>query len=272
MEIIIKYKNNDIKLDTSTLKQIGAGCEGKVYSYNDIAIKVHNNNLIKTKLSYNLVKIFKNIDTKRILLPREAIFINDGNKIEYGGYTTKLVPNFKRKEKLRELSSEQIYKEIEILKNDIRILSENKICIDDLNVKDNLVFNDKLYFVDPGSYYIDNNNVFSENTKKLGYALYLCLFCLYNDYNYLIYELHNLEDVNLKDVNWKDINMLKKIYIESFNNDFLRENNNDYICSLIKILEKYGNFLNYKRKILHTYISNSNAKDDEIKLIKKMCL
>ncbi|MBQ7141263.1 MAG: hypothetical protein IJO32_07165 [Bacilli bacterium] len=273
MNIIVNHNFQYIKLDTSDLKKIGSGCEGNVYKYQDIAIKVHDDIPIKKTLSQKLVKQFKNIDTKRILLPNGLTFEKAGIFLKYVGYTTQLISNKLRKERLIDLDSNHIYDEIQLLKNDIKLLSENKISVDDLNSKDNLVFNGDLYFVDPGSYNIDNGNfneLYTKNMDKLNYALYLCLFCLYNDSNYIMYELKNINGTNIENINYKIVPLIRNIYTKYFKNEFLDKTNGNYIEAIIQILEKHDSILNYKDKILNDFVNNSNEEVEDIKTIKKI--
>lgn len=274
MEIIIKQKAKNIKLNTDKLDKIGYGYESEVYGYNDIAIKVHRDERSrKDGLSYKMVQNLKKIDTKRILMPIEPVYYKSNIFKLYKGYTTKLVSNVKEKEEIINIDSNKLYNELQTLKNDINILSENKIRIDDIYYRGNTVFNGNIYYVDPGSYYIDKSlnfdQLYNKNLKELNFSLYYYLFCLYNNLDYIKYELKNMENTNVVDISSEFIKKISRIYEMNFKKDYSSDYMR-YINNIIKILEEYGSIKNYKYHILKNYIYNSNNNSDNIKELKKI--
>ncbi|MBQ7141264.1 MAG: hypothetical protein IJO32_07170 [Bacilli bacterium] len=278
MEIKTKYNDKNVKLDTDNLQSIGSGYESKVYSYNDIAIKIHRDNYItKTGLPYNSVKKFKKIETERILMPQNFVYETSNMFPKYKGYTTKLITNIKNKAEITNVDSNHLYQEINKLKSDIKILSSNKILIYDILFEENLVFNDNIYFVDPGSFYYDKNltvdQVYNNNMKELNFILYYYLFCLFDKLEYIEYELKNMKNINKNYIISHDVEELvgvsSFIYKQKFKNDFTK-NPMKYINNIIKILEKYESIKNYKYIALKNYVENAKNNSKSVKMIKKI--
>ena len=182
MKVLFEYNNNFIELDTNDLKEIGQGTESIVYSYNDKAIKVYKEKQTKIRLSYEEVEKLKEINTHRILLPQNTIYSDlDSNSFYYNGYTTKLIENIKKKKELLNISSDLLNNELHLLNEDINVITKNKIIIRDLWNKDNFVYNNHLYYVDPGSYTISENasisDIYEENIEELSMSLFRNIFC-----------------------------------------------------------------------------------------------
>ncbi|MBQ7141262.1 MAG: hypothetical protein IJO32_07160 [Bacilli bacterium] len=275
MQILTEYKNRLIKLNTHRLKKVGNGYEGNVYKYKDIAIKLYRKKPKKTVLSYNEVIGLKYIDTQRILLPISAVHSSNlFSKQSFSGYSTNLVQDVKDIKFIINIDSNHLYNEINILENDIRNLSNNKVKINDLwNIK-NFVFNGNLYFVDPGSYYFkkdsSNSDIFDENMEELSMALYQHLFCLDSNLEYIGAELMNMNiehsNVNLKSI----LPLIGKIYEDDYHKHFLKSNKKFYLEYLKYILDKYETISNYKLNVFKEYITDSNNDAIYVKNLKKI--
>lgn len=144
---VMEYKldSRKIKFRESNLKLLGQGVEGRVYRYKDMALKLKDNDLIG--LSYENAKYMSNIRTTRILLPKNIFYKNN----HYAGYTTKYVGK-SNSFKLIDLEKEKLINHIIIpIEEDIELLSNKQILLNDISI-DDVIANNSLYIIDPGSY------------------------------------------------------------------------------------------------------------------------
>jgi len=276
VKIFLEKEKSFIEIDTDDLKQIGEGREGKVYRYQDLALKIHNSLGKKFVLNLEKVNKFKNIDTKRILLPKNPIYVKSKliSKLNFTGYSTSLVTNIKDKKELIDIDSNHLYNELQTLKSDTTILSKNKALINDLAHCRNFVFNSNLYFVDCGGYYFDEtlnfNEVYTENIEEVGMSLYRNLFCLNSKLNIIRDELLKIKNINEEDIDQDILLSVLHVYERDYGNNFIYSNITDYLSYLIYILEKNESLTEYKYKILKEYICNSYNSSDHIKKLKKI--
>lgn len=153
MNLIIdkeEIRMNDEELNN---RYIGEGTEGKVYSYKDEVLKIYNKYSNKDRLDEETAKVLKEIDTKRLLMPRRLIYNEDKKFI---GYTMKYL-NYYSLENLKRMKLTKFKNEIDLMNYDINILSKNSISIEDLNMN-NIILESGIFLIDPGSYKIDNSN------------------------------------------------------------------------------------------------------------------
>lgn len=94
------------------------------------------------------LKFLSSINTSRILMPKKILF-NDGNLI---GFTMNYI---KEEKDIYNDSMKKLLNELVIIAGDIELLSKFYIRLMDIN-KNNIVYNGKLYLIDPGNYYINN--------------------------------------------------------------------------------------------------------------------
>ena len=132
---------------------IGEGTEGFVYKINNSAVKIYHKYSRKERLDENTCILLSKINTKRILLPRKLVY-NVNNK--FIGYTTDFHQKYSL-ENIKRMKLKSLKNELELIKKDIEILSKNDISLDDLFI-DNIILSDGLYFIDPGSFWINKNN------------------------------------------------------------------------------------------------------------------
>ncbi len=192
---------------------LGEGNEGTVYIWKDKAIKIYKPYCRTDRLSEEEALFLSKIPTKRILLPIDIVYDENNNFI---GYTTKFIQN-RNREIIKSLSLSTIKKELEIIKEDIFLLSNRGVSLEDFYY-DNFALDDGFYMIDPGTYIIvdyDKRKVYLENIK------------LYNEFF-------------LKDILFR----LVKLNRQEKNNLEVLVDSSDYISDIIEDSErKVGPFL-----------------------------
>ncbi len=128
MECIVNQKRINIPTDK---KPFGEGSEGKVYKINGEIYKMHHQGALNEGYGnkQNFHSYLIGIDTKQIILPDALIWDTES---KYLGYKTKLVKG-KQKDKtgIIKMPSEQFIKNLQILENDIKVLSEKHVLMAD---------------------------------------------------------------------------------------------------------------------------------------------
>lgn len=276
MKILLQEKNKFKELNTFNLKKIGQGCESIVYKYKNNAVKIYKKNCKKEILSYNDVKYMKDINTKRILMPLNIVYKNNLFSLPtFKGYSTTLIKNSKPLSSIIKMDSNYLYKELEKLEIDAKILSNSNVEISDLRNAENFIFNDKLYYVDPGSYYINNilncSQIYNNNMDELGISLNEILFCLDGNLENIKEELMNIEGIEYSNVNINTtLPLVRKIYENDYYKNYLKSKKRYYLEYLKDILNKYESISNYKLNIFKNYINDPNSDSVYINHIKKI--
>ena len=140
------YENGHLK-DYNLFSILGEGEEVTAYLCDGKVVKIYKKSCPIFRLSISNCKQLINIETKRILLPKTMLLDINNNMIGYtmnyiediGAYSFKSLPKNKLKE------------ELQLLMNDIEILSDNHVILGDLS-HDNTVYNKGIYLIDPGRY------------------------------------------------------------------------------------------------------------------------
>lgn len=126
---------------------LGDGCEAVVYRYNkNMTVKIYKDNNFKRKLDEETALGLMRLSTKRILLPKEVVYNENGEMI---GYKKEYKENYNHA--LSYISGLTLYDEISILQEDAYTLASNGYIISDLH-RDNMIYDGAIYLTDPGSY------------------------------------------------------------------------------------------------------------------------
>ena len=149
MEVI----NNENKkiIDIELLELLSEkGSEMTVYNDENFVYKIFKKDYKLSHKSIEELNYLSSTKTLRILMPKALLFSNE----ELIGYTMSYIKNE------RDIHSDtmaNLLNELMIIKQDIDIL--NKLCVRLIDInKSNIVYNGKLYLIDPGNYYINNIN------------------------------------------------------------------------------------------------------------------
>ena len=164
-----------------SLEFIGKGTEGIIKRKQNLALKRFYQDSFKSR-----VEVQFNIKNDNIIFPIEKLYIDD----EYLGYVSDFIEGTNDVSKLKHLNN--LIPKIIKLENSVKELSEYKILISDLLVKNSLFSNDGIYLIDTSKYYYLPNNTKKEieykNIKELNSFLTLLLF----------YSHENIKGINLK--------------------------------------------------------------------------
>lgn len=133
---------------------INEGVEAKVYRHGDEALKIYRDYCFKPRLDENSVTRLSSIPTKRVLLPKRSIY-RIREKKSFAGYSLFYV-NSKPFDEMVNIDMEHFLNELDIIKDDMKILTNNGVVVEDLNIS-NILYDGRLYFCDPGSFSFDEN-------------------------------------------------------------------------------------------------------------------
>ncbi len=141
---------NISKEDLINSHYLDEGDESFVYKFGNDVFKIYKTSCFKQRLSENDVDFLSKINTKRILLPEDKIYENG----RFNGY---VMPYIKpgSKDSIKKLKMNSLMYELKALKEDLLNLKENNVMINDIHI-DNYIFNGSMYFIDPGSYTIND--------------------------------------------------------------------------------------------------------------------
>ncbi len=139
-------------------RYINEGSEGTLYQIGKEAVKIYNKEYYGKRLNEDEAKKLSKIDTKRVLLPKRLVY-NENKK--FIGYTSDFKMEY-YKDALGRLTMEKFLEELNHIRYDFKILSENGIIVEDLH-QNNVIMSDGIYICDPGMYKIDNK----ENYEKI---------------------------------------------------------------------------------------------------------
>lgn len=255
----ILYK--DEKVETDNLINLGENSEGTVYKYQDSALKVYHDRPAHMKflLTEDICKHFTQIKTKRILMSTDLVFAYDANNQPYyrGGRSKLVDKPVSLVEMWETLDSDSLKREDQILREDLNILTENKIVLSDLSTSGNFMYNQdkQMYFVDYGDYSIGTNYTIEQtNLQEFNEACHTHLFLLAHDQEALEQEFSKIvsDDFSFAKKFFEFIRIVyNDIYEQEFSLSF-----EDYLVFLQYILDDYQTIENYKRELLASAIDN----------------
>lgn len=215
------------------MKKIGEGSEIEAYLVDNHVEKYFIDKPgKKIYLTEETVDRMRNIKTNRILLPTDKIMKDD----KFIGYKMNYVENLGN-DSYFELDKNKLQDEHKRLKEDIEILSDNKISIEDLN-HPNTSYHKGLYLIDPGSYIFDDD--LSSNQV---YGINIGLF---NEY--LIQEV--LRFYHLKKYNKTGNFVVSTDFCRKINKEYNTSGENDVLDFLSNVDENK----------LSTYVENNSKK------------
>lgn len=252
------YTSENELLDFNSLSLLSTkGSEVVVYQDDKLVYKIYKKDYQLEHKNEQELEYLSSIHTARILMPKSKLYSN-GNLI---GYTMEYIEGEKD---IYSIPMKSLLNELLIIKNDIEIISKAYIRLIDIN-KSNMVFNDGLYLIDPGNYFINNiedllvylqNKEITEEDK-----INIIRNWNYNKINKLICELLF---INNPDV---DFYLLRKI-IEFFDNE---RNKNNLLFDLKIYQEYFDKDLLVKEAINKFILQNIKIDEEEKQLILSLC-
>ncbi len=172
-----------LKINHCILKPKAAGEEGKIYHYQNSAIKIYHDFPRKSVISSEFILFLSKLKTNRIVLPSEPLVDKDTGKTL--GYIMPFISG--NQEEIFTYHKGKLIKEMELLKSDLTVLGENHVVIGDLRFSNFLSNKDGIYLLDAGDYY---HSYTLSNTTSNNIANF-------NNYivdDFLYYQLKQLEN------------------------------------------------------------------------------
>lgn len=163
MKVFIDNKEYNFSQEELDYWYLGEGNEGTAYIWKDKVLKIYKPFCSTDRLNEEEALYLSKIPTQRILLPIDLVY--DENH-KFIGYTTKFINNHNF-EVIKNFPASRIKKELEIIREDIFLLSEKNVSLEDFRI-DNFALEDGFYIIDPGTYKIVNqpkSRIFLENIK-----------------------------------------------------------------------------------------------------------
>lgn len=237
------------------------GSEFSVYKYSDLVVKIYKANYKLSHLSLEEFRILKNILTQRILLPTDFLFNNSDELIGY------MMPYIAGKKSLLPDLVSNLFNELEILKEDLDLLSSNLIILRDISVE-NTIYNGHLYLIDSGNYMINQLEeiIFHVDIEDITLSNELYKIASNNEY-YKLKELVNSltrqeKEKIIKLWNYEKINKLINMMLFS-----KKENINPYTFRQIVqfiMSERKKNKFTYDLDVLKAYLNEDLTINDAI--------
>ena len=142
------YDGYELKKDNVLFEEMGEGLESRVFKIDDeTVLKVYKTSNEKEKLDEDMIEELSDIETNRIVLPKEIIKTKDG---EVKGYSMDYVEETETK--FFDFTKEKIIRELKLLKNDLIKLGKNNVEIGDLREENTISNDESFYLIDCGDY------------------------------------------------------------------------------------------------------------------------
>lgn len=162
----IYFDGKLLEFDDETLDYmyLDEGAEGIVYRYKKDAIKIYKPCCFRSRLNEEQCERLGTISTKRILLPEKIAYEEDCRT--FIGYSTPFIYKFPVM-RVMDMKMEAFADELDVIKEDLKILSCHGVLIDDWHA-DNVLFDgERLIIGDPGGivfqYRVDEEQALRNN-------------------------------------------------------------------------------------------------------------
>ncbi|MBO5414405.1 MAG: hypothetical protein J6A17_02130 [Bacilli bacterium] len=176
------YLDGKVKeYDDDKLEYLDEGFECFVYRLEDDKVlkELKQRSAKRTWLTKESIDRMKSIKTKRILLPTMAL---TDKKDNLSAYEMDYIEDY-GVQNYFDLDKEKLKEENSKLKEDIELISDNKLLVEDL-LTENTSFHNGIYFIDPGSYIFDDtiseNQAFGMNIDLVNHYLLYEVICRYH--------------------------------------------------------------------------------------------
>lgn len=131
---------------------ISAGEEGTTYYYHDYALKVYHTKCGKIRLDEKTCKRMLDIHTNFVLLPKGVLY---DNKHHFIGYYTDFIHG-KYVKDILSLKMRDFKEQLDSVYQELEQLANQHVYVTDLHYG-NFCYDGDFFFVDPGSYSIEDN-------------------------------------------------------------------------------------------------------------------
>ena len=134
------------------------GMNGHIYRLDNLAIKMFLEPIDITDTVLRQYKILSELKTKRFVMPKDIICKCD----QIIGLTTSFIED--KKEPLNNLNMNLLSNELKIIKEDLKLLNDNRIMLIDCH-EGNLLFKNGIYIIDTQSY--EPLEIYQKSCNKL---------------------------------------------------------------------------------------------------------
>lgn len=170
------------------LEYIGEGTEGIVRKYNeDLALKLmYDEEFNETKKKS--INVQSKIDDSSFIFPIDSLYIDR----KYKGYTQKVLDG-KQPTKMDLNNLKHFITMIKEIENDFSILTTHQLLIRDLEPRNSIFYQNKLYIIDTSRYVLEKNlsNILIERQNKR-LLNYFFINTLINDTDLSIFDLNEI--------------------------------------------------------------------------------
>ncbi len=184
-----RLAQSGISIKQDDLEKIGAGHDGIVYKYGDIAIKIlkYDVNFRKTKNLMTFEKVnylIETLELNRIVMPIDVILDEDG---VYSGYVMNFIDDLYSAKKIGtsqykepgEFSKLDLVRSVQELSDDFLQLTRNSIIARDINGGSYMFPSDFIHLCDTDKYIINSRNsgnIHEQNMSSLNFVFAKLLF------------------------------------------------------------------------------------------------
>ena len=147
--VYMGYTLNKKNINVGKKIKLSSDSLSDVYMINrGIALRVYKDNIDKSLvLSKDDCEYLSNLRSDRILLPKKLLYKNNN----YCGYSFRLLNRSPGKEKMISTDMEDFISDIEMLEEDIDLLSRKRVMLDGIT-PNNIVYSDGLYLTDASQF------------------------------------------------------------------------------------------------------------------------
>lgn len=165
--------------ENDKLQYINAGEEGCVYRYGDKAIKIYHSIPRKRVIDEKMVEYLSDIETKRVLLPEDVLYGEDG----ICGYYMSFIEGDSKE--VYSYEKDKLIEEFSYIYSDFDQLGKKSVAIDDLRGSNYISNYDTFHLVDVGDYYICKNGRNTNGSNKRNFRTFV-----FNDLLYSVLKEH----------------------------------------------------------------------------------
>ena len=145
----MSYTLNKKNINVGKKIKLSSDSLSDVYMINrGIALRVYKNNIDKSLvLSQEDCEYLSNLRSDRILLPKKLLYKNDS----YCGYSFRMLNRSPRKERIITTNMDDFIADVEMLEEDIDLLSRKRVMLDGIT-PNNIVYSNGLYLTDSSQF------------------------------------------------------------------------------------------------------------------------
>ena len=229
----IIIKNDNVYIKDNKLNLLGSGVDGKVYRYQDKAIKLYHDESVKDHLTNYQIDILSTFSTTHLILPLERLKNGNDNL----GYNMKYI-NLENHQNILTINKKIIIDELQELEEELSLIGEKNFLLND-KLSNNLFYSDKLYLLDPDSLtYIPKANLSKRNLEVFTWYFIRDVIFQLNDEITKEEQRSLIRKLNFL-YNKSNYSTLSSFLEKSMNFETLEEIRQNFIKKRVKVTDKY---------------------------------